>query len=132
MNRATLWNESEVVLEVLTNGSATSFTVVDCSEFIPPTPTLGYLNTNHFASDEQDFLTLAPVGLTPDLEGLSAVSNPRVNRTFGGCNASGGSTGSTFTFINFNDSTGEILYGNSSVTEDSDIWIVGFQDTLNN
>jgi len=131
-SRVALWDESETALEVLTDGSATVYTVVDCSEFIPPVTggLSGYLNTNHFASDEQDFLTIAPTNLVPDLDGLSPVSNPRAHRTFGGASGATTATGSTFQFVTFSDDTGEILYGNSSATEDSDIWVIGYIDDL--
>lgn len=131
-SRIALWDEAETLLEVLTDGSATVYTVVDCSEFIPPVTggLVGYLNTNHFASDEQDFLTVCPTNLVPDLDGLSPVTNPRANRTFGGASGATDATGSTFQFINFSDDTGEILYANSSGTEDSDIWLIAYVDAL--
>lgn len=130
--RVALWDVSETLLEVLTDGSATVYTIVDCSEFIPPVTggLAGYTNMNHFGSDPQDFVTLAPTNLVPDLVGLSPVSNPRANRCFGGSNSTGGQTGSTFSFITFSDDQGEILYGNSSSTEDSDIWIIGYVDDV--
>lgn len=128
-SRIAYWDESEVILEVLTDGSATSYTVVDCSEWVPPVSGFAYFNTNHFASDEQDFLTLAPTNLVPDLAGESPVADPRANRTFGGASA-GDATGSTFQFMIISDSAGEILYANSSGSEDSDIWVIAYIDSL--
>lgn len=122
-NRSCLWEEPESKLNILVNGNNTVYTLVNCSNFIPPTPTIGYINTNHTSGDLGDFLTVAPTGL--NLEGFDPSTKARANRTY-----SGSGTGSTFHFINFNNSDGEILYANNSTNEQSDIWIIGYIDSL--
>lgn len=125
-SRFMLWDESETVLEVLTNGAATVYTDVDISEFIPPGIHLAWCNTNHIASGDQDFATFHEG--ESSLDGLSPVSNPRAQRCFGG-SSTGSAGGSCFFFIP--TSINQIVaYGNSSGSEQTDLWVLGYIDNL--
>lgn len=122
-----LWNESETVLELLTNGAATTWTNVDISELVPPTCTLAYINTNHVSSDSgQDYASFRQAGLGG---GTSVVTNPYAHRCFGS-SASGGVTSASTCFWIRTDITQNIEYGNSSGSEETDIWVLGYMDSL--
>jgi len=125
-DRFYLWNEAETVLQVLANGGATVYTNVDVSEFVPPTSTMLYLNGNHEAAGTGDFATFIEAGI--GLTGLSPVTNPRASRCFGGSLGVIGS-GSAVMFIRTSSSQA-VEYANNSMLEDTDIWCLGYTDSI--
>jgi hypothetical protein len=61
-NRRMVYLTNETTLRVLTNGSATSYTAVSLSAFMPVTSTAPILAFNYEADDKNDFATLRPTG----------------------------------------------------------------------
>ena len=121
-DRFVLWNEVETILELLTNGGATTYTNVDISELIPPTCTTAYINANHVSNDGgQEFVTFRTAGL--------AGTGPRAHRVFAGSANSAEASASTCFFIR-TDSTQNIEYRNSSGSEQTDIWVLGYTDSI--
>ena len=125
-DRFYLWNEEETILELLTNGSATSYTNIDISELVPPTSILAYINTNHVSQDGgQEFATFRTAGLT----GTSPTTNPYAHRCFGSNGDAAEAAGSTCFHI-VTDATQNIEYANSSGSEQTDVWVLGFTDSI--
>jgi hypothetical protein len=124
-DRLILWQEPETVLELLTDGAATTWTNLDISDLVPPSSRVGYINTNHSAGTTEDFASFRTAGLGG---GTSPVTNPKAHRCFGG-SSTGGANSSTCFFIN-TDNTQNIEYGNSSAGEDTDVWVLGYIDNL--
>ena len=99
----------------MTNGAATTFTDIDISELVPPTSTIAYVNTNHVANTSQDFASFRPNGSSLD---------PVGHRTF-----AGDGSASTCFFIE-TDSSQILEYENSSGTEQTDLWVLGYVDLI--
>jgi len=114
-DRLILWRESEVTLEVLTNGGATTYADVDLSEFVPPTCQIAYLNMNH----DSDFFTDS-VNVRPNGSSLTETAY----KIYGG-----DTTGNGLFFME-TDSAQIIEYENSSAGEETDIWVVGYVDAI--
>ncbi len=130
-DRFVLWQISELEAELLTNGSATSWTVVDLSDLIPPGCRMAYINTNLVQDAAlQGFTSFRTAGLGG---GTSPVTNPKAHRTFAGVDgATIACSASNCFFINTN-SAQEIEYGISNgvdAGEGTDIWVLGFIDSL--
>jgi len=123
-NKLILWQISETVAELLTNGTATTWTNVDLSELVPPSSRVAHLNTNHTAVGSEDFASFRTGGLGG---GTSPVTNPKAHRCYAGSTAEAG--GSNAFFINV-DNNATIDYGNSSAGEDTDLWVLGYIDNL--
>ena len=122
-DRLFMWNELATILELLTDGAATSFTNIDISELVPPTSTLAYINTNYTAAGINDFATFRTAGLA----GTSPITTPRAHR----CYAGGFGTGSTSTCYHIRtDSTQNIEYANATASEETDCWLLGYTDSL--
>ena len=130
-DRFVLWQISELEAELLTNGSATSWTTVDLSDLIPPGCRMAYINTNLVQDAAlQGFTSFRTAGLGG---GTSPVTNPKAHRTFAGVDGvTTACSASNCFFINTN-SAQEIEYGISNgvdAGEGTDIWVLGYIDTL--
>lgn len=115
-DRLFLWNEDTTVTELMTNGSATSFTNINLSELVPPISTLAYINTNHDTNLISDFVTFRKAGLS----GTDPSIATRAHRCY---------VGSTTFHITTNASQ-NIEYANNSNNEESDLWVLGFTINL--
>ena len=113
-DRFYLWREVETILELLTNGAATSFANVDISELVPPTSTLAYINTNHVGVSTQDFASFRTGGSSLDPVGHRCFAED---------------AGSTCFHIE-TDSTQNIEYENSTAGDETDVWILGYTDSI--
>lgn len=114
-DRLFLWGEEEFTLEILTNGSATSWSTVSLDEFVPPTSELAYLAVNHTSGTTEDFVQLRP--------GAFGI-NTSITRVYGG-NTSGNAH-----FYIQTDNEQDIQYENSSSFEETDIKVHGYVDSL--
>ncbi len=125
-DRVFMLNEEETIAELLTNGAATTYTNVDLSSLVCPSSTLAYINSNHVSQDAgQEWATFRTAGLT----GTSPTTNPYPHRTFGSSGNSAECAGSTCFWIR-TDGTQNIEYANSSGSEETDVWVLGYKLSL--
>ncbi len=114
------WKEVETILEILTNGAATTWANIDLSEFVPAISTMVYINTNHVAGGAQGFVEFRPDGSSID---------PSAWRTYAGeVGATTVTANSTFWI---ETSVSQVIeYQNSSVSEETDVWVLAFTINL--
>ncbi len=108
-------NVENSVTQVLAAGAATTFASVDLSDLVPPTSTVVDLIAEHDAGTAGDFVRLRPDG--------SAIAEPTTRVVAGG--------GESSSWIRMRTSTSQVIeYENSSVSEETDIWVAGYIDVL--
>jgi hypothetical protein len=117
-DRVQYWTENQTVLAVLTNGAATTFTALSLATRVPPTSTNAYLRATHDAGSTGDYVSFRIGG--------SSLSDPATRVTGG---TGGGGEGSDFFWIPTNSSQ-SIDYQNSSATEETDVWVLGFFESI--
>lgn len=115
-DRFYMWIETLTTLELLTNGSASTFTNVDISELVPPTSTQTYMS-GEYTGGNGDFVSLRPDG--------SSIT-PVAHRMYSAQNSSPGS--SAF-FLETNTSQ-VIEYSNNTTAKSTDLWVLGYTDSL--
>ncbi len=116
-DRFYLWREPETILEVLSNGSATTWATVDLDELVPPTSTLAYLSCNNLGSSDaaEHFSEFRP-------DGSSLATG--VNRVYAGAGVG------NVIFFQETDASQEIQYQNNDASVDLDVKVAGYQDSL--
>lgn len=123
-DRFVMWDEPANVLELLVDGSATVYTNLDIIDLMSPYNRIAYINTKHIGGTSSDFATFYQAGV---FTGTTPATNPRAHRVYGG--ASGGSGGSTCFYIT-TDSNQQIEYANSSASEETSCWVLGYIDNV--
>jgi len=112
---------SENVLEVLTNGGATSWTNVDLSSFVSPTSTTALIRVMFYGTDAPG----GHVSIRPD---NTSISNP-VTMQFAGTNSSEFSS-SNSVWRQPTSSSQIIEYESTDAFVDVYIWVEGFIDII--
>lgn len=115
-DRFYIWGEDHPYNRALFGGSATTYTNVDLSQWVPPTSTLAYLQVSHNTTGSGGFVSLRP-------DGASA----RSYRVFAG---DAGSTHVSSTFHLDTDSSQVIEYQNETSGEETTIWVLGYTDSI--
>ncbi len=118
--RTVLYNEPDSAVQVLAGGSATGTTLVDCSAFIPPTSVIGQFrfDFDNDGSDSDD------AGVQAAGAGISRADRP-VN-----IQAAGSSTETRQFGMAFTNLSQEIEYSVSSGSDNLDIHVFGYTESL--
>lgn len=113
------WRESAATVQVLTAGTATTFTDVSLAGFVPPTSTRAYLNVRHQASGTDDHVKIRPDG--------SAEADPPMRVYSSGGDGDGDASSAFWQEC----STAQLIeYENLTTTDPTDIWVLGFEDGI--
>lgn len=115
-DRLYLWKESAATLQVLANGTATTWTNVDLSEFVPTISTQLYMQATHEGSSDvtPDFVSFRTDGSSVD----------GVYRVYAGATWGSG------IFHIETSSVGIIEYQNNGSGDDTNVYAVGFTLSL--
>jgi hypothetical protein len=112
--------EAAANVEVLTAGSATAYTTVNCSSFVPPTSTLAEMIVRHLTNNDNKWTAWVPNGVT---EATPAM------RIFSGADLLN-SNDVSVAFQLRTDTLQRVQYKNNASGGSTTAWVYGFVDEI--
>jgi len=112
------WDINGSIMEVLSAGTAISFTNIDLSAFIPSTSKYAHLQIGRVTTDSTQYTKYRPNGSTAD--GVLAYHRPKMTVT----------TSQRQMMEIFTDSSQIIEYEQSSSSGGTYVWVRGYQDEI--